>query len=192
VGRPDKRAADKVNTDGPWLGLSLRFLRSKACAELSPHGLKMLIDLCSQLAPNAGRNGDLSMAPCTMKARGWKSEASARSALMELQDAGLVVVSRQGQKRKCTLYAVTLWPLACDLSKIEIKHMAYTRTDWRGAGDARAVEPTEAQPATWRALRARVANQYQIPRSGCKGIDIHPQRADSEPHAASYAPAADA
>lgn len=194
MARPPK---DKVNTDGganEWLPVSLKFLRSRACAELSPHALKMLIDLCAQLARNGGRNGDLSMPSASMALRGWASETTARAALGELEALGLVVVSRRGDRRRCTLYAVTLWPLSCDRKKIDIGPGAYSTTDWRGEDGARLDPPTPGRPAQWSTLRPRPTSRPrdQCPRSGGKSNDMPPLRGHSTHRAPTYAPAAGA
>lgn len=91
--------------------MPLDFLRSRAWAELSPHAAKMLFDLCGGLGPNAKGNGDISAAPAIMRPKGWSSTATRVAALRELEDVGLIAVTKRGNRRVCTLYAVTLWPL---------------------------------------------------------------------------------
>lgn len=194
MARPSK---DRVTTDGgnnDWLPVSLKFLRSRACAELSPHALKMLIDLCAQLARNGGRNGDLSMPKSLMELRGWASETTARAALVELEALGLVVVSRRGDRRRCTLYAVTLWPLACERKKIDIGTGAYSTTDWRGEDGSRLDPPTPGRPAQWSTLRPRptARPRDQCDRGGGKAGDMQQQGRYSTRKAPAYAASGDA
>ncbi len=79
---------------GTWVPLGLAFLRSRACASLSPHGAKLLLDLMALLGPNATRNGDLSLAPQDMAVRGWTSRATLLAAIRELVEHGLLVQTR--------------------------------------------------------------------------------------------------
>lgn len=153
--------------------MPLEFLRSRACAELSPHALKMLIDLCAGLGANASGNGDLSAAPAVMRPKGWSSDASRRAALLELEAADLIGITKRGNRRDCTLYAVTLWPLQCDLSKLEHGPAAFTTNDWIKCGIDRAERPSADAPATWKPLRK---NENSAPATGQPPTDMSPQR----------------
>jgi hypothetical protein len=113
----------------------------------------MLFDLCALLGPNGKGNGDLSAAPGPMRARGWGSTATRTAALRELQVAKLLVVTRQGGRRLCTLYAITLWPLQCDMNKLDAGPGAFSTRDWEGVGATLAQPPTADSPAQWRAVR---------------------------------------
>jgi hypothetical protein len=146
-GKRRKRGA--VSVTGPWVAVPLQFLSSRACAGLSPLALKMLVDLCGQLGPNANGNGDLSAAPSVMRAKGWTGNATRQAALDELIAAKLVCMTRRGGRRQCSLYAVTLWPMACDFTKLDHGPGAYSVNDWRGEADRLASRPTGEQPAAW-------------------------------------------
>src|SRR5688500_5706545 len=91
-----------VAVTGTWLPLGLDFLRSRACAELSPHGAKLMLDLFSMLGPNATKNGDISLAPKIMLVRGWTSRSSLGAAVSELLKHGLIVKTRQGSRLDCS------------------------------------------------------------------------------------------
>ena len=147
------RKKDRVTVVGPWFPMPIEFLRSRACAELSPHGVKMFLDLCSCLGPNARGNGDLSAAPGIMRPRGWTSTATRVAALKELENAELLTVTKHGNRQAPTLYAITLWPLSCDLSKLEHGPGSYSSSDWRRSGGDREERPTGEKPAVWAALR---------------------------------------
>ena len=56
--KPSKK--NPVAVRGAWLPMPLKFLRTRACASLSPQASKMLLDMCMQLGPNAANNGSLS------------------------------------------------------------------------------------------------------------------------------------
>lgn len=147
---------------GVWVPLALDFLRSRACAELSPHGAKLLLDVLSMLGPNATRNGDLSLAPKVMAPRGWTGRQTLGAAIRELEAFGLLAKTRQGGRLDCSLYALTLYPLDCDLSKLDVGPGGYRMTDYMGGDATLAHPPTEAKPAAWR--RARKTQTVAPPR----------------------------
>lgn len=131
--------------------MPLAFLRSRACAELSPHGSKLLLDVLALLGPNATRNGDLSLAPKAMAMRGWSGRSTLQAAVKELEAHGLLVRTRQGGRLDCTLYALTLFPIDCDARKLDAGAVgSYTSRDFEGAG---LTPPTAEAPATWRQVR---------------------------------------
>jgi hypothetical protein len=71
---------------------------------------------------NKYNNGDLCNAYNVLKKRGWKSETTVRRATKELIDAGFVVLSRQGGRNMCNLYALTWLPVnECNGKQLEIK-----------------------------------------------------------------------
>lgn len=154
---------------GTWVPLGLTFLRSRACAELSPHGAKLLLDLLSLLGPNAVKNGDLSLAPRVMNVRGWSGRETLRSAVCELIEHDLLVQTKQGGRKDCSLYALTLFPLDCDLRKLDVGPGCYTSRDWEAGG---LNAPTEENPATWR----RARKQFGMTRHGTKSAKLGPPR----------------
>ncbi|MCQ6963994.1 hypothetical protein GPA27_28910 [Aromatoleum toluolicum] len=151
----------RVAVTGSWLPLGLEFLRSLACAELSPHGAKLLLDCLAKLGPNATRNGDISLTPKAMAVRGWSSKSSLGAAVQELLDHGLLVRTRQGSRLDCSLFAVTLYPLDCDLGKLDEGPGSYRTIDYMGAGGGLANPPTEAKPASWRRSRKGAATGHR-------------------------------
>lgn len=166
MGRETKKRGIAVT--GAWLPLPLDFARSRACAELSPHAAKLLLDALALLGPNANRNGDLSLTPKLMKARGWTGRETLNAAVRELEEHGLLFRTRQGGRLDCSLFALTLYPLDCDLSKLDVRPGAYRVTDWMDGGTL-ADAPTEAKPATWR--RARKTQTVAPPRD-----EVPPER----------------
>lgn len=188
-GRGTRKKAS-VSVRGPWLAMPLDFLQSRACAELSPAGLKMFVDLCAQLGPNARGNGDLSASPATLAPRGWgRSNATRIAALRELVDAKLVAITRQGDRRRCALYAVTLWPIQCDPGKLEYGPGSYSTADWEA--DGRAAKPTVEQPAKPRSVRSGEPKNAKSSSAAGQGRRvIGPQRDNQKGRKASYVPAA--
>lgn len=173
-----------VTVRGSWFAMPIAFLRSRACAELSPQALKMLIDLCAQLGPNARGNGDLSAPPTTMEPRGWTSRATRAAALQDLLDTRLIIVTRKGNRRLCVLYAVTLWPIDCNVSKLDHGPGSYSVLDWEQ--DGAAAEPSIEHPATWRTLRK---NAKSVPATGQPPLDIAPPRGNPAQQDGPYSPA---
>jgi len=181
-----RRKGGAVTVTGPWVPVPLQFLASRTCASLSPVALKLLIDLCAQLGPNANGNGDLSAAPSVMRAKGWTSNATRKAALDELIAAKLVCVTRQGGRRQCSLYAVTLWPMACDFDKLDHGPGAYSVHDWRGPRDEAAARPTDEKPATWATPRK---NSLPCPATGQPHAVMTPPRGNLGQGAPPYDPA---
>lgn len=90
---------------GPFLALPRSLLDSPEYAALSAYAVKLLCDLGAQLRGH--NNGDLCAAWSLMRARGWKSRDTLDRAKLELEEAGVIVRTRQGGKHKPTLYALT-------------------------------------------------------------------------------------
>lgn len=171
----------KVAVSGAWQPLSLTFLRSIACAELSGHAAKLLLDLLAMLGPNATRNGDLSLAPKVMALRGWTSRATLDAAVKELVAAELLFMTRQGGRKDCSLWAVTLYPLDCDPKKIEVRPGCFTHRDYMGENQVRGKPPTAQHPAVWKKARK---NQLGMPRSGTMSQKSVPARNELPPTSA--------
>lgn len=176
-----KRKRDGVHVDGPWVPVPLQFLQSRACAELSPHALKLLVDLMAMLKPNAGRNGDLWPSADELRVRGWASDASRSAAMQELRSAGLVVTTRRASGKRCELIALTLWPLACDQKKLDVLRHHYACSEYGGTDDARRAPPTPNAPAVWRKARPAKPQNLESRHGTTKHLDS-PQR-EHEPTA---------
>lgn len=149
----DRTKSRGIAVNGAWLPVPLPFLRSRACAELSPHGAKLFLDLLALLGPNATRNGNLSLTPRAMSARGWSSRATLQKAVAELIEHDLLAQTKQGSRLNCSLFAVTLFPLNCDLGKLDTGPGSYLTNDWTKHGER---APTEEHPAAWRRARKTV------------------------------------
>lgn len=150
-----RRKKNGIAVSAPWLPMPLTFLRSRARAELSPHAAKLLLDVLAMMGPNATGNGDISLAPKLMNIQGWPGRQSLGAAVRELVDYGLLVQTRQGSRLDCSLYACTLFPIACDLRKLDIARPAHLASDYMCDG-ALASPPTIDKPAAWRRARKGV------------------------------------
>ena len=90
-------------------------LQSNSLAKLSPYAKALLLDLMAQY--NGFNNGDLSVAWKLMEKRHWKSKETLSNAKKELLNNGWIIVTRQGGRNKCSLYALTLYNIDEDIKK---------------------------------------------------------------------------
>lgn len=72
---------------------------------LSGNAVKLLLELVRQF--NGFNNGNLCPSITLMKPRGFKSRTTLRRAIVELIEAEMIVLTRQGGKNKASLYALT-------------------------------------------------------------------------------------
>ena len=91
--------------NGTFSQLPHALLDSPAFISLSSKAVKCLIDIFRPY--NGINNGDLSCTIKVMKQRGWKSKNHLERAKQELLENGIIVLTRQGGRNKCNLYAVT-------------------------------------------------------------------------------------
>ena len=108
---------------------------------LSPRATKFLMDLLAQFRGN--NNGDLCATLKTMGERGWNSSDQLHKAKNELIEKDVIIVARQGGLNKCSLYAVTFFPIDECKGKLD-------------------VVPTRTAPVNWR-------NRLPSPLVGAKG-----------------------
>ncbi|TQK04327.1 hypothetical protein FB599_2879 [Herbaspirillum sp. SJZ130] len=153
MSRQGKDRKHSVSVSGPWQPVPLSFLRSRACSSLSPHAAKLLLDCLAILGPNATRNGDICLAPKIMEPRGWTSRKTLGEAVKELEAAKLLSKTRQGTRLDCSLFALTLYPLNCDLRKLDVRPGSYSTNDWTTITEGLDSPPTDESPARWNRVR---------------------------------------
>ena len=136
-GHKDKRES------GGFIAIPHIVIRSRGYAELSPISVKLLNDLLAQY--NGKNNGDLSCTWKVMKERCWKSNDTLYKARDELLNGGWIIVTRQGGRHKCSLYAFTFYGI----------------DDCKGKLD---VQPTRTPPGNWKNSVLRQAVQCTPPR----------------------------
>lgn len=169
-----KRRKDPLAVRGAWIPVPLPFLRSRACAQLSTHASKLLLDALSMLSTNAKRNGDISLTPKLMAPRGWTSRETLSAAIYELVESGILIKTKQGSREDTNLYALTLYPLDCDQSKIDIRPSAYQPNREHAHGEPKLLDPpTEAKPVRWRQVRKFAKDR---PRKPIKTKSVAPPR----------------
>lgn len=84
----------------PWIAL-----HNQNCIRLSPHALKLMIDLGRMYTGN--NNGHLCAAWTLMKKVGWKSAETLFYATRELEHYGWIAKTRQGGRNSPNLYRLT-------------------------------------------------------------------------------------
>lgn len=104
-------------------------LASHVYISLSAHAIKLLIDLLAQF--KGFNNGDLCLAWTIMKKRGWKSRDTLNKARLELLDCELILVSRHGDRKRATLYALTFYAIDECNGKLDIKATERPVSTWR-------------------------------------------------------------
>lgn len=115
---------------GSFAGIPRIVMTTKSYRGLSTKAKALLIEMAFML--NKNNNGDISVSFAVMKKFGWKRNATIHKAVKELQEARLVMKTRDGAfrypKSVCALYAVT----------------------WRGIDECKGknldVSPTNAPP----------------------------------------------
>ena len=119
---------------GAFVPLPCNVLDHLNFINLTPKGTRLLFDICSQLRFKEGgpaNNGDLCVTLSVMKKRGWNSNESLRFALAELLYYEFIVITRQGGRNLCSLYAVTWWAInECD-RKLDVQPTRTPSNGWR-------------------------------------------------------------
>ncbi len=114
-GKQKQANSNKFQLKGARIWLPLDVLQGAAYASVSPTAKGLLLDLAAQLRANHGEiinNGDLTTALAVLSKRGWKNDKTIRNAAKQLENANLIVKTRQGHlPNKANLYAITWLPL---------------------------------------------------------------------------------
>jgi hypothetical protein len=97
------------SSKGTFIMLPHAVMDSAAFISLSNKAVKCLLDILRPF--NGKNNGDLSCTISVMRERGWTSKNQLDLARNELLRKGLIVITRQGGRNKCSLYAVTWLPI---------------------------------------------------------------------------------
>ncbi len=90
---------------GSFVAMPHACLNHPNYTRLSPRAVKLLFDLYAQFRGN--NNGDFTAAWSYMSKHGWHSKDQLNKATRELLTAGWIMLTRQGGRNQCSLYAVT-------------------------------------------------------------------------------------
>ena len=140
-----------------FLALPYSVLNSPLFLTLTPHAVKLLLDVAAQY--RGDNNGDLALAWKLMQPRGWRSEATLHKAKRELLDAGFFYETRKGRRPNvCSLFALT-WPTLDKNDKFDPGAAAgFTRGEFRFKAPLKVIEgPGKHAAPTSPAVVARAA-----------------------------------
>jgi hypothetical protein len=128
MARSNRHKGNKIGEG--FLALPNSVLNSPLFIALSPHAVKLLIDVGTQY--RGDNNGDLSIAWKLMQPRGWRSETTLHKVKRELLEAGFLYETRKGRRpNTCSLFALT-WPVIDDCDKYDPGAKAgFTRNEFR-------------------------------------------------------------
>ena len=105
-------------------------LTSAAFGDLTANAIKLLLELAKEYKGH--NNGDMSCAYSVLKQRGWHSPGTLSAAKDELLAKGWIICTRQGGSRRCSLYALTWWPIDdCPGKLTMFPAEKVARHDWR-------------------------------------------------------------
>lgn len=149
--RKSKRK-EAVTVETPWIAVSINFIRSVRRHQLSPHASKLLWDVLSLLMPNGMGNGDISLTPSLMKPKGWTSRATLNAAILELEEDKLLIQTKQGHRFATSLWALTIYPIACDFGKLDISCGMHSLRDYAGADGELGKAAGKSNPVRWNKL----------------------------------------
>lgn len=110
--RVNERNRYKITGRGkgpPFVQIFHRITDSDEFGRLSGNALKLLLEVARQYRP--GRNGDLSIPWSLLKKRGWRSQGTVADAKRELIEQEWIIETRKGGKNKCSLYALSWYPV---------------------------------------------------------------------------------
>ena len=96
---------------------------------LSCRATKLLIDLLAQY--RGYNNGDLCAPLSLMRERGWNSSDQLQKAKNEVIEKDVIIVTRQGGLNKCSLYAVTWFPIDECNGKLDVASTAIAPVNWK-------------------------------------------------------------
>jgi hypothetical protein len=129
MGKKRFKDAQAKREGGDFVALPCVVIRSHSFVQLSPHAVKLMIDLLSQYKGN--NNGDLCASWTLMRPRGWKSKETLNKALKELLGRDWLEVTRQGGRHKATLYALTFYAIDDCKGKLDVQATGSARGTWR-------------------------------------------------------------
>jgi len=96
---------------------------------LSCRATKLLIDLLAQY--RGYNNGDLAATLTMMRERGWNSSDQLQKAKNELIEKDWIIVTRQGGRNKCSLYAVTFFSIDECNGKLDVASTTTAPINWK-------------------------------------------------------------
>lgn len=153
-----KRRREKFKSKwggGEFNALPRQFTRSNVLRQLGPFESKLLLDLLAQY--NGFNNGDLCITWSVMKGRCWNSRTTLHNAKQGLLDHGLIVCTRPGTRRRCALYALTLYDIDECKGKHDVKPTSAPLRLWLKHEPVRPIADLQSEIRTKQARKAQRA-----------------------------------
>lgn len=124
-----RRRGKGIPVNGPFVALPRDMVEHPNFINMSPRGHKLLMQLA--LRYNGFNNGDFSCAWSVMKTLGWRSRDTLAKAQAELIERRFMVLTRQGGRNKCNLYALTFWPIDECKGKLDVPATREPSDAWK-------------------------------------------------------------
>lgn len=136
-----KHASQWADVDGGYaLIIPYTLIRHPNFTRLSPHAVKLVIDLARQYS--GYNNGYLCAAWTLMKDQGWRSRGTLGLAVTELEHYRVIERTKQGGRHLPNLYALSWWRISAKAEKpLDVSATLAPSNAWkqdRPAFDARA------------------------------------------------------
>jgi len=112
-----------------FMGIPKQVLESDSYKLLNAWSVKVIVDIAKQF--NGNNNGDLCASWSIMKDQGWKSPSTLNKAVIEAQERGFIVLTRQGGRNKASLYGVTWYPIDDCKGKLDVKPTTTASNLWK-------------------------------------------------------------
>jgi len=145
--RYDKRArATGRGKSASFVQLPHDLLRDSKFQALSPNACKALLFLVTQYT--GYNNGDFGIAWKIAKDKGWTSKGALHAAVEELCEAGFAMLTRQGGRNRCSLYAVTWFSIDECAGKLDVAATRVAPRSWRPIGNLSGPRTVQFAPST--------------------------------------------
>lgn len=116
---------------GSFLALPHDCLNHENFFKLSPHSVKLLVDLATQY--KGSNNGDLCLTWSMMEKRGWRSQSTLDKSRRELLHFGWIELTRQGGRNQPSLYAITWQSIDECKGKLDVTETRVASGKWKVA-----------------------------------------------------------
>lgn len=125
----NRQKAKGRRESGPFVAIPRSVLDHQNFLALTAKAKALLLDFLAQYRGN--NNGDLQCTFSLMKDRGWNSKDCLQRALRELLYYEFVLVTRQGGRHRCSLYALTFYVIDECSGKHDVQATYKTPGQWR-------------------------------------------------------------
>ena len=124
-----RRRVTGLKTTKNFIALPKACLNHSNYLGLSAYAVKLLLDIYVQYS--GFNNGDFNCTWSLMKKRGWKSESTLNKVKKELLNTGWIILTRQGGKNRCSLYAVSFQSIDDCKGKLDIPTTNTAPGNWK-------------------------------------------------------------